>query len=59
MLDFASRGELTPQETLIGLRESLSVVLLSMVFAILTILIDLTARTILRRSGAPRVVPRP
>jgi hypothetical protein len=58
-LQFASTGAISGQELLIGIRESLGVVLLSMVFVILTILIDLGARTLLHRSGAPRVVPRP
>jgi hypothetical protein len=59
VLELGSSGAISGQELLIGIRESLGVVLLSMVFVILTILIDLGARTLLHRSGAPRVVPRP
>jgi len=59
VLDLAAAGTITPRETLIGLRESLGVLLMALVFAVLTILIDVTSRALLRRSGAPRVVPRP
>jgi hypothetical protein len=54
VLDMASKGEIGPTEVMIGLRESLHCVLLAAAFAILTIVIDQSARAALRRTGAPR-----
>jgi hypothetical protein len=51
--------EIDGKIAVIGFKESLVPVVMAASFAVLALSIDLFARTMLRRTGAPRVVPRP